>query len=165
MMHDQRFTGRLGANIDVKTSQKNGKSYANFNIACDDGKKGSEYHKTIWLPFSANGKLAENIAASFKKGDMVEIIATADTYEQTLNIDGEEKIRTSVVFRARDVLASTRYATVEVTKNPFEDDNRAAPAAQSAAKQESTPAPAPAPAKAKVGAGAPAGSDDDDDDF
>ena len=84
------FTGRLGADVDLKHTQT-GKSVARFRLAVGG------YHKdeTSWLDFEAWGKTAEALANYRHKGDSVGVVAHAvvDQWEK----DGQKRSRVKFV--------------------------------------------------------------------
>ncbi len=64
------FIGRLGKDPEVK-QMSNGKSVANFSVAC--GWKGKDTEGTEWVPCVAYDKLAEIIGHYLTKGSQVYI--------------------------------------------------------------------------------------------
>jgi single-stranded DNA-binding protein len=158
MLYPLSFTGRLGSDIQVKTN-KNGKSYANFSVACENGKKGDDFYELVWVPFSINGRLAENAAKSLKKGMVVEVMAKVSSYEKDVVIDGEEKSLSLITFRATSIAPSLAFATVTVEKNPFDDDNAGSGQRRESRQEsreertESKSAPKKETVKASAGAG------------
>ncbi|XKH58645.1 single-stranded DNA-binding protein (plasmid) [Citricoccus nitrophenolicus] len=155
MLYPLAFTGRLGGDIEVKPDKHN-KSYANVSIACENGKKGEDYYKLVWVPLSLNGRLADNAAATLKKGMLVEVIAKVDSYSIEVTRNGKDMDLSQITFRVTSIAPSLAFATAEVTPNPFDDDNAGSGQRRSEQRTESRPEPAPAkpePAKASAGGG------------
>lgn len=73
------FTGRLGADVELKQTQT-GKSVARFQLAVGGFRKDEAY----WLDFEAWGKMAETLAQYRHKGDTVGLTAHAvvDNWEK-----------------------------------------------------------------------------------
>lgn len=73
------FTGRLGADVELKQTQTN-LSVARFRLAVG----GFHKDETYWLDFEAWGKMAETLAQYRHKGDTVGLTAHAvvDNWEK-----------------------------------------------------------------------------------
>lgn len=127
--------GRLGDDPTLRFAPS-GVAVASFNIVCNDRKKNEstgqyEDVNPTWFKCTAFRTLAENIAESLKKGDLV-IVVGKQQQEKYTNRDGEE--RTSY----QNILVNTCgpslvFATARVQK-----------AERSSAPAE-TPTPAPDP--------------------
>lgn len=158
MLHDQIFTGNLTKDPVLRTG-KNGKPFVQFALALDD-QKGTQYEKTHFPPFTASGKLAENLAASVKKGTPMIVIARLDSYTKDVVIDGKEVGLNQITFRVMQAGPSLAFATAEVSKNPFDDDNRGSGQRGKAPKADE--ADTPAPDRKPVPAASAAGDVSDD---
>lgn len=69
--------------------------------------------ETSFYDVEAWGSLAENVSASFDKGDR--LICVGRIEQQRWEKEGEP--RSKVVFQADEIGPSTRFATVEITRN------------------------------------------------
>lgn len=160
MQHVLPIVGRLGDDPVVRTNSNTGKDFVTFSVAVDDGKKGSEYHKTVWHDCVANGKIGENIAETFTKGMAVVLLGKVSQRKRKATIDGVERNIIQNSFAVYEAGPSLAFASAEVTANPFEDSEDEAPARKPAAKSSAKPAARKAPAKAAASTGG-----DFDDDF
>ncbi|MGK3708809.1 single-stranded DNA-binding protein [Arthrobacter sp. IK3] len=164
-MYNLPFTGNLVTDLELITNTKSGTPRLNFKVAINEnpgGNRDKDNEVTHFVPFTAFGTTAENMAASLKKGQRVTVLARLKTYEKEVQINGEDKSITMIGFTAQEVGPALRWQTAEVSKaggarktvDTYADDEEEAPAAKPAAKK----APAKkAPAKAPV--------EDEDDDF
>lgn len=163
-MYNLPFTGNLVNDLELNTKTKSGVPRLNFKIAINEGERGTESEKSHFVAFTAFGTLAENMAASMKKGQRVTVIARLNTYDKEVQIDGEDKTINMVGHTAQEAGPALRWQTAVVSKagggkskaaDVYSDDEEEAPAAKPAAKK----APAKrAPAK-------PAPEEEDDDNF
>ena len=162
-MYNLPFTGNLVTDLKLITETKSGTPRLNFKVAINENPGGDrEKEVTHFIPFTAFGSTAENMAASLKKGQRVTVIARLKTYEKEVQIDGEDKSITMIGFTAQEVGPALRWQTAEVSKaggarktvDTYADDEEDAPAAKPAAKK--------APAKK---APSKASAEEDDDDF
>lgn len=162
-MYNLPFTGNLVTDLKLITETKSGTPRLNFKVAINENPGGDrDKEVTHFIPFTAFGSTAENMAASLKKGQRVTVIARLKTYEKEVQIDGEDKSITMIGFTAQEVGPALRWQTAEVSKaggtrksaDTFVDDEEDAPAAKPAAKK----------APAKRAASKPP-VDDEDDDF
>ncbi|MCC3292820.1 single-stranded DNA-binding protein [Arthrobacter sp. zg-Y1110] len=166
-MYNLPFTGNLVTDLKLITETKSGTPRLNFKVAINENPGGDrDKEVTHFIPFTAFGSTAENMAASLKKGQRVTVIARLKTYDKEVQIDGEDKSITMIGFTAQEVGPALRWQTAEVSKagggarktvDSFADEEESeTPAAKPAAKK------APAKPKAKPVA---EDNDDDDDDF
>lgn len=162
-MYNLPFTGNLVTDLELITNTKSGVPRLNFKVAVNEGERGTDNGKTHFIPFTAFGSTAENMAASLKKGTRVTVLARLNTYEKAVQIDGEDKNISMIGFTAQEVGPALRWATADVHKvagkskaaDVYAEDEEDAPAAKPAAKK----APAKrAPAKASA-------VEEDDDEF
>lgn len=112
--------GRLGKDPELKTGN-NGQKRCTFTFAKPNGARDSDIPPT-WINVTCfNGKedtFAENVAASYKKGDFVEIEGDFTNYDKTFfNEDGEEINVQMLSFNAFDVKTGCRYQTVSIERN------------------------------------------------
>lgn len=164
-MYNLPFTGNLVTDLKLITETKSGTPRLNFKVAINENPGGDrDKEVTHFIPFTAFGSTAENMAVSLKKGQRVTVLARLKTYEKEVQIDGEDKSITMIGFTAQEVGPALRWQTAEVSKagggarksvDSFADDEEDAPAAKPAAKK----------APAKRAAAKPAVENDDDDDF
>lgn len=160
-MHNLPFTGNLATDLDLITNTPSGVPRLNFKVAVNEGERGTDKEKTHFVPFTAFGTTAENMAASLKKGMRVTVIGRLNTYEKAVQIDGEDKKITMIGFTAQEAGPALRWATADVhkvagkskTADVYADED-AAPAAKPAAKK--------APAK-RAPVAKPAEEEDDED--
>lgn len=112
--------GRLGTDPELKTGPS-GNKRATFSFAKPNGPRDGDIPPT-WINVSCfNGKedtFAENVAATFKKGDFVEIEGDWTNYDKTVfDADGKEFTLQMLSFNAFDVKTGTRYATLTINRN------------------------------------------------
>lgn len=107
--------GNLTADPELRFTS-NGKAVANFTIAANHRvKNGNDwqdgettfYRATVWE------KVAENVAASLRKGQQVIAVGSVHT-EKYVTQQGEE--RTSLVLNVDEVGPSLRFAPAQVTR-------------------------------------------------
>ncbi|MBW4096321.1 MAG: single-stranded DNA-binding protein [Acidobacteria bacterium] len=166
-MYNLPFTGNLTEDPRVVTNSA-GKRRAIVKIAVNEGERGTDSEKTHYLGFSTFDSLADNVAASLKKGDRVNIIARLNTFKKTFGVltDGEfvEKEITQYGFTAKSVSPDLNWATAKVSKVARQHDEDAA-VDEDEAPRKSAPAPRKAPVAASKPVAArrtsPAVSDDD----
>ena len=163
-MYNLPFTGNVVTDVspdELITNTKSGVPRLNFKLAINEGERGAENEKSHFIPFTAFGSLAENLASSLKKGMRATIVGRLNSYEKEVQIAGEDKKLTMLGFTAVEGGPALRWATADVTKVPAKG---ARPADSYAGDDEAAPAPrkaAPAkaaPAKAKA---APVADDND----
>lgn len=154
-MHNLSFVGNIATDIKLNTETPSGVPRLNFKVAINEGERGTDAEKSHFVPFTAFGTLAENMAASVKKGDRVSVIARLNTYEKAVQIDGEDKNITMVGFTAQEVGPALRWATAQVSKvggkaksadSYAGDDEDAKPAKKAPAKRTAPAKPAAAEA-------------------
>ena len=160
-MYNLPFTGNVVTDVspdELITNTKSGVPRLNFKLAINEG----ENEKSHFIPFTAFGSLAENLASSLKKGMRATIVGRLNSYEKEVQIGGEDKKLTMLGFTAVEGGPALRWATADVTKVPAKG---ARPADSYAGDDEAAPAPRKAaPAKAAP-AKAKAAPVDDDNDF
>ena len=164
-MYNLPFTGNVVTDVspdELITNTKSGVPRLNFKLAINEGERGAENEKSHFIPFTAFGSLAENLASSLKKGMRATIVGRLNSYEKEVQIAGEDKKLTMLGFTAVEGGPALRWATADVTKVPAKG---ARPADSYAGDDEAAPAPRKAaPAKAAP-AKAKAAPVDDDNDF
>lgn len=164
-MYNLPFTGNVVTDVspdELITNTKSGVPRLNFKLAINEGERGAENEKSHFIPFTAFGSLAENLASSLKKGMRATIVGRLNSYEKEVQIGGEDKKLTMLGFTAVEGGPALRWATADVTKVPAKG---ARPADSYAGDDEAAPAPRKAaPAKAAP-AKAKAAPVDDDNDF
>jgi len=115
----------------------NGQAVCNFGIASTrvwtDKQSQERKEVTGFFDVVAWGPSAQNIAESFCKGSRVIVLGTLEYHSWELD-DGSK--RSKVEIKADDVGASTRWATVVITRNEKENY---------AAKYTPQPTPQPTP--------------------
>lgn len=109
-MTDQNtFTGNLGADPEIRYTQ-GGDPVANFRIGNTQRRMNRQTNQwedgaTLWLRVEAWGQLAENVAASIKKGVSVSVEGSLVEDKYT---DKQGQERTSMKVKATDVRVSLR---------------------------------------------------------
>lgn len=106
--------GRAGADPDLRFSP-NGTAVAHLRVAASSYKPGDSEgqwveDKTCWVDVSAFGGLAENIAESVVRGDLLTIVGKLVTDEWNDRQTGEKRSRLSVL--ADSVAVSLKFRTV-----------------------------------------------------
>jgi single-strand DNA-binding protein len=83
------FEGTLGRDVELKTS-RSGKPYASLALAVATGKTDDGSDVTTWIRATCFKELAEEIAATVKKGDRVYVegTLTLDTWQAS---NGEQR--------------------------------------------------------------------------
>lgn len=172
----QTLVGNLTADPELRYTQS-GIPVTNFTIAYtprEFDRQSNEWKdgEAVFFRVSIWRDEAENVAASFHKGDRVAAIAKPKPNKYKTK-EGSEV--TTTEWTADEVFASTAFATVVITKKARSNGGQApaqsapaAPAAAPAAPEAAPVAPAAAPvaAPAPAPAAAPvATSSFDDDDF
>jgi len=106
--------GRLTADPELKFTN-NGMALVNFSVAVNRKKGEEEY--VSYFDCTAWGTLAQGIADSLHKGDRVVVNGNLnqDRYENK-----EGKTVSKVILNAEAVGPDLRFATAQVTGNPFE---------------------------------------------
>lgn len=110
-MTDQNtFTGNLGADPEIRYTQNGGDPVANFRIGNTQrrlNRQTSQWEDgaTLWLRIEAWGQLAENVAASLKKG--VSVAVEGNLVEDKYT-DKQGQERTNMKVKATDVRISLR---------------------------------------------------------
>lgn len=128
------FVGRLGADPDLKFTQ-GGKAVVGFSFVVSKRWKDRNdewQEKSSWLRVTAWDELAENTAASLKKGDLVMVHGTLETREYE-NREGETKL--SVEIQAQHIGPSLKRAQAVVERIEREKT----PAGRSKPKPEPEP--------------------------
>lgn len=113
-------TGRLGDAPKLGTT-KAGKAWASFSLAADvpagTGPGGERQYESRWYKVWAYGPLAEHVAGSLVKGDLVTVRADDVTCRTwTPDRDPEQKPRADIELKAYDVAASMRFETLVTAK-------------------------------------------------
>ena len=139
-----RLTGELRLGADpVLRFAKGGMAICSFSAVADKSKKDEatgewEKDKEIWIRVTTFKDIAEHVAETFGKGDLIFVEGQVSTSEWTTK---EGVARTTVEVTADIVGPSLRYATAAVTK-----------------VQRSTPQQQSAPANDPWSTAAPTGS-------
>lgn len=138
-----------------------GASVCNFGIAWNKRyqRNGEQVEEVSFFDIVCWGTLADNVAASLGKGTRV--IVTGELEQRSWETPQGEK-RSKIEIKADDVSPSLRWASVEVNRNPRDDNfgggggnsggggggnfGGGAPQQQQQAPQQNRPAPAQAPA-------------------
>lgn len=144
------FTGNLLHDLELSNKTAGGQARLNLRIAVDRFTKEGEEKQSDKLNITAFGSVAENLAASAKKGDRLTITGRANTYPKTVTIDGEEKEITMTSFVATEASVNLRFATAEVTRNPKGSSSSSSSSSSTVKKS----------APAKAAASSSAGDDD-----
>ncbi len=129
----------------------NGASVCNFGVAWNKRyqRNGEQVEEVSYFDVSCWGTLAENVAASLTKGTRV--VVSGELEQRSWETPQGER-RSKVEIKADDVSPSLRWASVEVTRNPRDDNfgggGGGGFGGGGGASQpvQSNPAPAPAPA-------------------
>ena len=113
-------TGRLGS-APAQGVTKNGKAWASFSLAADvpagTGPGGERKYESRWYKVWAYGPLAEHVAASLVKGDLVTVRADDITCRTwTSDRDPDQKPRADIELKAYDIAASMRFETLVTSK-------------------------------------------------
>lgn len=109
--------GNLTAAPELRSTQT-GKSVVSFTVASTprsfDRQTGTwKDQDALFMRCTAWAEFAENIAASFGKGDAV--IVSGELVQRSWEKDGQN--HTSIELKARNVAASVRRATVTIVKS------------------------------------------------
>ena len=111
-------TGRLGDTPKLGTT-KGGKAWASFSLAADVPSRaagGEREFEARWYKVWTYGALAEHVAGSLVKGDMVTVRADDITCRLWVDDSPERKPHAQVELRAYDVAASMRFETLVTAK-------------------------------------------------
>lgn len=134
-MNSTVFSGNLTRDPELRTGAS-GKARVNFTVAVNTGERGTDSEKVHFIPVTAFGQLAENVAASLGKGQRVVVAGRFDNYKKPVQVDGKDLSLEMVAFVATEVGASLVFATADIT--------RTAPAEHTARPQAAPARPAPA---------------------
>lgn len=128
----------------------NGASVCNFGVAWNKRyqRNGEQVEEVSYFDVSCWGTLAENVAASLTKGTRV--VVSGELEQRSWETPQGDR-RSKVEIKADDVSPSLRWASVEVTRNPRDDNfggGGGGFGGGGGASQpvQNAPAPAPAPA-------------------
>lgn len=101
-------TGRLTKEPETATTQ-NGKNYARFTLAVDDGKDASGNKQTLFINCIAWNKTAEIIEKYYKKGALVEITGRLHITVKD-NGNGNKQYFTEIVIFESHILQNPKTA-------------------------------------------------------
>lgn len=108
----------LGKDPELKTSQDGRTTFAKFSAAWSERSKDKtgnwEQGPTTWFQVTVFGRLAQNVAATLRKGDRAVIIGRAKP-ETWSSQQGEQTVHTIV---ADTVAPDLTFATAQITRNP-----------------------------------------------
>lgn len=113
----QTLVGSVGRVYDLRTVGQNNNEVIDFTVAVTPRKKvGDDWvdGTTYWMTVTAWGRLAKNIAESFRPGDRVVVIGRTEMKDAYTNKDGGE-------VPARAILIAD-FAGLEVSYNPAKSD-------------------------------------------
>lgn len=142
---------------------------ATFRVAVNH--RFNEEEKTVFIPVTCFGTLAENVATSLRKGNRVIVEGRHDSYEREFEIDGEMKAISMLTVTASSVAPDLRWATAAVKRvqGPAPSARSADEAVDEVDEVEEKPARKPARSRAaaakssaKSRRSAPTADDDDD---
>lgn len=159
MVNAVTFSGNITRDVEVKFSA-NGDARAHFSVAVNTGSKDKGNEKAHFIPVTAFGSLAENIGESFEKGSRVIVSGRFDSYSKEVEIDGDEVNLNMLTVIANTVGPDLTFATAEITKNPYGDDEKPKGKKSKSRDEDSDEKPKSKKSKAKK-----ADDDEDDDDF
>ena len=109
-------TGRIGS-VPRTGTTRNGKAWASFSLAAELPARAGGESETRWYTVWAYGALAEHVAGSLAKGDMVTVRADDITSRVwTPDRDPEQRPRAEIELRAYDVAASMRFEYLVTAK-------------------------------------------------
>lgn len=112
------ITGTLGKDPELKHGQNGGKAYANFSLAWSERSKDRTGNfvdgPTQWVQCTAFGRVAENLAASLRKGDRVNVTGRIKP-ESWSSQQGEQTV---LAVQVDTVGPDLTFASVQVQKNP-----------------------------------------------
>lgn len=128
-MSQTTVQGNLAADVEITFTNKTGRAKARFRIIEDQGyfdRKTREWVETRSNTFfvEAWGRLAENIAESFREGDPIIALLEAKTSEWTDTNTGEKRQRS--YHLAKSVGFDVERHTVTAVKNPPRQDTNPA---------------------------------------
>jgi single-strand DNA-binding protein len=126
----------------------NGASVCKFGVAWNKRyqRNGEQVEEVSYFDVSCWGTLAENVAASLTKGTRV--VVSGELEQRSWETPQGDR-RSKVEIKADDVSPSLRWASVEVTRNPRDDNfggGGGGFGGGGGASQPAQNAPAPAPA-------------------
>lgn len=117
MSNTINFTGRLTA--DPKIFGQGKKTRAVFTVASSYGKGDDEI--TTFVPCTAFGSLADNIAESLSKGMQVTGSGYLRNYTKEVVIDDEDVNLTMLAVTVHTIGPALNFASADVTRNPRND--------------------------------------------
>lgn len=126
----------------------NGASVCNFGVAWNKRyqRNGEQVEEVSYFDVTCWGTLAENVAASLTKGTRV--VVSGELEQRSWETPQGER-RSKVEIKADDVSPSLRWASVEVTRNPRDDNfgggGGGFGGGGGSQPVQNAPAPAPAP--------------------
>jgi single-strand DNA-binding protein len=125
----------------------NGASVTNFSVAWNRRyeRNGQQVEEVSYFDVTCWGSLADNVAASITKGNRVMVTGRLD--QRSWETPQGDK-RSKIEITADDVAPSLRWASVEVTRNPRDDNFGGGGGGYGGggnAPAQNQPAPAPAP--------------------
>lgn len=132
------LSGRIGSDLTVQSGANDSKRVS-FSFAVPNGPRDGDIDPT-WINVTCfngrNDTFAENVAASFKKGDYVTVVGSFENYDKAATVNGEEKSIQMLSYRAFDVLSGTRYAVLDIKRSERQSggDESPAPAKKAAGK-------------------------------
>lgn len=143
MSNSITISGNLSADPELRYTP-NGKAVVKFQIADTPRRLNTQSNQwedgtTLWVRVEAWGNLAENAAASLKKGSNVVVVGklTQDNYEK----DGEKKV--AIKLQADDIAPSLKNAVAHIERKSASASasNSSAPVAKApvASADEDTP--------------------------
>lgn len=107
------FVGNLTA--DPQFFRTEGRTpRATFRVAINH--RFNDEDKTVFIPVTCFGTLAENVAQSLRKGNRVIVEGRHDSYEREFEIDGEMKSISMLTVTAYSVAPDLRWATAAVKR-------------------------------------------------
>lgn len=114
------FNGRLGADAEVRTD-KGGKQFVSMRIATDEFKNGVS--NTVWLSVYDYTNKTQRMAASLKKGSLVNVhgVETVGTYTTS---QGEFRISRDVASDRIDFISSGNRPQSDTTNHDDAQPNR-----------------------------------------
>lgn len=132
-MNETTIHGNVTADPTLSFGREGtGKAFTSFTVAVNRGyydkQRGARVEQpTVFHKVVAFGALAENVAASLRKGTTVTI--TGQLADDSYTPDGWDQPMRRLRLEAFDIAISLRYATAEVTKRTRTSDTQSAEAA------------------------------------
>lgn len=110
--------GNTGRDVTLRYTDK-GTPVANFPIASNSFKNSPEGRVKIthWFNVTAFGKLAENLAASVRKGSHL-LVQGRLAFSPWLTKDGDPRAGAEVVLQSYEFASSNQFETTEPEENP-----------------------------------------------